>query len=193
MYSSVFTNWIHLSIQHLKQESICQHSRNKRQPSITILSWVGGAGGYAGSSMLCGISLAVEYRGHSLVAMLSSLTGVAFLAEHRFQGTRAPVVAALRLWSTSWIVVGLVAPRYVGSSWPRDQTRDSCIGRQTLYTEPPRSPILLFILWFFGHEACGIFWHFNCVLVWVSLGTSCLGLTAFWTWLSGFFAKLGKF
>ena len=52
---------------------------------------MGGAGGYAGSSMLCGISLAVEYRGHSLVAMLSSLTGVAFLAEHRFQAVWASV------------------------------------------------------------------------------------------------------
>jgi len=144
--------------------------------------------------MLCGISLVVEYRGHSLAAVLRSLIGVASLvAEHRFQGTRAPGVAAPGLWSTSRIAVGLVAPRYVGSSWPRDQTCDSCIGRRILYTEPPGSPLLLFILWFFGHEACGIFWHFNYVLVWVSLWTLCLGLTAFWTWLSGFFAKLGKF
>ena len=108
--------------------------------------------------MLCGISLVVEYSGHSLDAVLRSLIGVASLvAEHRFQGTRAPGVAAPGLWSTSRIAVGLVAPRYVGSSWPRDQTSDSCIGRRILYTEPPGSPLLLFIFWFFGHEACGIF------------------------------------
>ena len=176
MYSSIFTNWIHLSNQHLKQES--ESVSTLETEKITLYH------NFFGGAMLglhaCVISLVVEQRGHSLFAVLIPLSGVASLvAERRFQGTWASAVAAPGLWSTSWIVVALDAPRYVGSSWPRDWTSDSCTGRRILYTEPPGSPLLLFILWFFGHEACGIFRHFNCVLVWVSLGTSCWGLTAF--------------
>ena len=45
MYSSVFTNWIHLSNQHLKQELICQHPRNKKDNPLSqiflgVLCWV---------------------------------------------------------------------------------------------------------------------------------------------------------
>ena len=42
-----------------------------------------------------------------------------------FPGSR---VQAQQLWRT-----GLVAPWQVGSSWIRDRTRVSCIGRQILY------------------------------------------------------------
>ena len=50
--------------------------------------------------MPCGLSLAAESRGHSLVAVVGSLVAVASLvAEHGFQGSRASVVAALGLSS----------------------------------------------------------------------------------------------
>ena len=86
--------------------------------------------------MLCGLSLVVEYWGHchSLVAMLRSLIAVASLVvEHRFQGTQASVVVAPGFYSTDSTVVGLVALRHVGSSWLRDRTCISCIGRWILY------------------------------------------------------------
>ena len=47
----------------------------------------------------------------------------------------ASLVAEPRPWCTQaqWLWwTGLVAPRLVGSSWIRDQTRVSCTGRQTL-------------------------------------------------------------
>ena len=56
--------------------------------------------GCAESSLSCGLSLAVESRGHSLVAVLGPLIAVASLiAEHGFQGSQASVVVALRLKS----------------------------------------------------------------------------------------------
>ena len=57
-------------------------------------------GGCAESSLPCGLSLAVESRGHSLVAVLGPLIAVASLvAEHGFQGSQASVVVALGLKS----------------------------------------------------------------------------------------------
>ena len=39
---------------------------------------------------------------------------------------------ALGAWASVVLVMGLVAPQHVGSSWTRDQTHVSCIGRQIL-------------------------------------------------------------
>ena len=52
-------------------------------------------------------------------------------------GTGLRVCGLQELWfpgcraRASWHT-GLVAPRHVGSSWTRDRTRVSCIGRRTL-------------------------------------------------------------
>ena len=57
---------------------------------------------------------------------------VSFVVEHGIYGTWASVVVAWAkaqyLWQT-----GLVALRHVGSSWTRDRTCVSYIGRQILY------------------------------------------------------------
>ena len=64
------------------------------------------------------------YSGFSLVSVHRLLIAVASLiAEYSLQGTWAQ-----ELWHT-----GLGAPWYVGSSWIRDQTHVSCIGRWILY------------------------------------------------------------
>ena len=52
--------------------------------------------------------------------------------ELQFEGSSA---LAKYLW-----FMDLVAPWHVGSSWTRDQTQVSCIGRQILSTEPPGKP-----------------------------------------------------
>ena len=56
-------------------------------------------------------------------------------------GSRAQ---AQQLWCT-----GLAAPRHVGSSWIRDQTGVSCIGRQILYLWTTRESLELFWFLFF--------------------------------------------
>ena len=59
-------------------------------------------------------------------------------------GARAPgrtgclVVVAPRPQSTGSAVMGLVAPRHMGSSWIRDRTHVSCIGKQFCYHSAAR-------------------------------------------------------
>ena len=75
----------------------------------------------------------VTAHGLSLAAVSGLLTSVASLAvKHELQGARASAVAA-----PGSVVghMGLVTPRHVGSSWIRDQTYVSCIGRWILTTE----------------------------------------------------------
>ena len=90
-----------------------------------------------------GFSLVVASEGYSLVAMLGFLLQWLLLwwspgsrawglQELRLPGPRAQ---AQELWHT-----GLVAPRHVGSSWSRDRTRASCIGRRTLPLSHQGSP-----------------------------------------------------
>ena len=65
--------------------------------------------GCPGSSSLCG--------GYSLVVVQGLLIMMASLvAKHGLYGTQAPAV-------------DLFAPRHVGSSWTRDRTHVSCVGR----------------------------------------------------------------
>ena len=61
------------------------------------------------------------------------LIAVASLVEHGLPGSRASV-------TETYGFLGLVAPWYVQSSWTRDWTNGSCIGRWTLNTEPPEKP-----------------------------------------------------
>ena len=84
-----------------------------------------------------GFSLASASGSCLLVAVSGFLIVVAFLvAEHRLQGFSNCCTWAQSLWipgSTAeaqkmWHM-GLVAPRYVGSSWIWDQTHVSYIGR----------------------------------------------------------------
>ena len=80
--------------------------------------------------------LQLQQTGYSPAVMRGLLIAVASLvAEHGLQGPRASVVEAprlqtqaLELWPTD-----LAAPRQLGHSWIRDQTRVSCIGRRILY------------------------------------------------------------
>ena len=89
--------------------------------------------------------LAAANGGYSLAVVRGLLIMVTSLvAEHRLSNARASVVAACELRSYSplgsraqqaqqlW-PLGLVALQHVGSSWLKDQTRVSCIGRQVLY------------------------------------------------------------
>ena len=75
-----------------------------------------------------GFSLAAESRGYSPVAVHGLLIVVAsLLMEHGPYSTDSKAAAR----------TGLVAPRYVESSWIRDQTHVSCIGGWFFTTEPP--------------------------------------------------------
>ena len=86
-------------------------------------------------------SLVVGNKGHSLAA-------VASLVENGLSATRASEAAAPSLQSTSSVVVPLAALQHAGSSWIRDRTCVSCIGKWILYhwatREAPRPHILMF-------------------------------------------------
>ena len=96
-------------------------------------------GGCAGSSLPCGLSLVMEIRGYSLVAVGELLTVVASLvAKHGLQDTQASVVEACGLSScSSWAQehrldsCGLFTPWHLPR--PGDQTHVPCIGRWILY------------------------------------------------------------
>ena len=65
------------------------------------------------------LSLVAVSRGYTLVAVHRLLiVGASLVAEHRLWGAWASVAAP----------VGSVAPRFVESSWTRDQTRVPCTG-----------------------------------------------------------------
>ena len=66
-----------------------------------------------------GLSLVAGSGGHSLVVVLGLLLVVASLIEEQSL--------------SSWRFLDLVAPRHAESSWIRDQTHISCIGKQILY------------------------------------------------------------
>lgn len=62
------------------------------------------------------------------------VVGLLFLAVHRLLIVVASLAAehGLYVWElSSCSITGLVAPWHVGSSWSRDQTHVSCIGRRT--------------------------------------------------------------
>lgn len=66
-------------------------------------------------------------------------------------GLVGPAVAVPGLWAGSMVwPTGLAAPRRVGSSWTRDGTHGSCIGRQVLHHQG--SPALVFCCFFFFPE-----------------------------------------
>jgi len=78
----------------------------------------------------------------------------------------------LLLWSkgsctqaSAVVARGLVAPGHVGSSWIRDQTSVSCIGRHIHYHWAPGKPMV--ILFNFGYLV-DVKWYFV-VLFWISL------------------------
>ena len=90
----------------------------------------------AGSSLLHGLFSSCGKWGLLFVAVWGLLDAVASLVtEHRLEGTWTSVVAVHGLRSTGSInkLTSLVALWHVGSSWTRDQTGVSCIGRQILY------------------------------------------------------------
>ena len=59
---------------------------------------------------------------------------MSFSAEPGLEGMRASVAAACGLESAGLVVApGLVPPQHVRSSWIRDRTCVSCIGRRILY------------------------------------------------------------
>ena len=83
--------------------------------------------GCIGFSLLCGLSLVAASRGYSSLHCLGfSLLWLLLLWS---MGSRrmASVVA----------LMGLVAPRHVGSSRPRDRTHVPCTGRRISTTAPP--------------------------------------------------------
>ena len=94
-------------------------------------------------------SLVIGSEGYSLVSVCMFLNAVASLVlEPGFWGSWAQwlrfldsKVQAQWLWPT-----GLVAPPHVGSSWTRDGTHVSCIGRQVLHHQG--SPALFFFCLF---------------------------------------------
>ena len=94
-------------------------------------------------------SLVVESEGYSLVAVPRLLVAVASLVVgHRPEDTWTSVLTACGLSSCGfWALghrpnklrlTGLLALWHVRSSWTRDWTRVSCIGRQVLYYWAPR-------------------------------------------------------
>ena len=145
--------WIHVYgrpspfASHLKRSQHCQLAI----PQYKIKRWKFGGGmhvfrftlknnnfnlfifGCARSALLRRLSVAAESRGHSsrqweglspqwLLLLLSTGSRAFGLQYLQLPGSRAQ---ARELRCT-----GLVTSRHVGSSWIRDQTRVSCIGRQ---------------------------------------------------------------
>ena len=107
--------------------------------------------GHAGSSLLPGFSLVVESGGYSLVGVQAcckeqTQEHLDFRScgmwAHQLQIPGSGAQAQL-LWHT-----GLVAPGPVGSSWTRNQTCVSCIGRQILYHWATREALSSFFFFF---------------------------------------------
>ena len=73
--------------------------------------------------LLSGWGVQASHRGG--FSLRSTVSRVCGLQELQFPGPRAQ---AQRLWC-----MGLVAPLLVRSSWTRDPTCVSCIGRQSIY------------------------------------------------------------
>ena len=65
----------------------------------------------------------------ALVSMCGLLTAAASLVEQRLW---SPGFSSCSTWAEQWWSTGLAAPQHVDSSWTRDQTSVSCIGRQIL-------------------------------------------------------------
>ena len=79
-----------------------------------------------------GFSLGAESRGHSLVVVCGlHLLGASLDAQHRFWGAQVSVVAAHRLssYGSRASEHRLGCSSASGSSWIRDQTQSSLIGR----------------------------------------------------------------
>ena len=102
------------------------------------------------------------------------LIAVAFLVvEHGLQARglqqlwhMGSVVVSLRLQSAGSVIVhtGLVAPRHVGSSWTRAQTRVPCIGRWILNhctTREASLPIFYWMVSFFALELYELLLYFG--------------------------------
>ena len=86
--------------------------------------------------LLCWLSRVGASRGYSLVAVCGLLIAVASLvAEHGLEAMWASVFAARGFYSTGsvFVVHGIAAPRYVGSSWTRERIHVPCISRWVLY------------------------------------------------------------
>ena len=85
--------------------------------------------GCAGSSLLHGLSLAVQ-----MGAALAAVPGL-LVAGHGIGGMQASVAVAAGLGAQAQQLwrPGLAAPRHVGSSWIRDPTCVSCTGTWVLY------------------------------------------------------------
>ena len=92
--------------------------------------------GHAESSCSVGFSLGVASRGYSPVAVHEFLIAVASLVvRHGLVVGMSCSTCAQQLWlvgsrarAQSWHT-DIVAPWHVGSSWTKDQTCVSCIGR----------------------------------------------------------------
>ena len=104
--------------------------------------------GWAGPLWLLRLSLVVESRGllcsRSAQAHCSGFSSWRAWAPGRsgFRSCAHALSCAPKLWSTGSRVV----PRHVGSSWIRDQTPVSCIGRWTLYHWATRKAQYFFTL-----------------------------------------------
>ena len=93
----------------------------------------------------CGLSLVVASGGYSLVVAHRLLHVVASLfVKHRLQSAQASSSCSMRaqqLW-----LMGLAAPRHVGSSPTRDQTCVPSLQGGFLTTGPPGKPKTAYIL-----------------------------------------------
>ena len=82
-----------------------------------------------GLCSIAGFSLAEASGGYSIVAVLRILIAVASLIGSRHVGFRSCSALGSRVQTQSLWNTGLLAPRHVASSWTRDQTYVSFIGR----------------------------------------------------------------
>ena len=82
------------------------------------------------------LSLVVESRGLLVVAVCRLIAVASLLGGHGLSCTPASGVMARALSSCGSQVLerrSVVVPQHVGSSWIRNQTPVSCVGRWTLY------------------------------------------------------------
>ena len=98
--------------------------------------------GCAGSSLPCRLFSSCREQGLLFVKCCGfsccRVRALCWRQQLRFEGSRAQ---AQQLWR-----IGLVVPWHVGSSWTRDQTYVSCIGRWILYHQPTREAICHFLI-----------------------------------------------
>ena len=108
---------------------------------------------FLGLHCCSGFSLVAAGRGHPLVVGFSLRWPLLLQS----MGSRRVGFSRCSTWTQAqhlWLM-GLVAPRDVGSSWTRDRTHAPCIGRGILYHRATRKALVILIPFNHDHSPKG--------------------------------------